>query len=321
MSTTSIASKIDETQFNPEVQSRKIFVGGLSPDTTSDELINYFSKFGEVEDVNLIGELKNKPRGYGFVSFKKEDAVKAILASKSHEINGRLADCGIALLPGTTDTGASSKKQSFKLYVAKIPRGAKKDEITKLFGLFGKVQQVLLVLRSNRDDAFAFIDFASKEALERALSKGTIEYKGKVLTVEKAIPKKAKPGSPTEVASEVRSNHKINQSKREKQKETEGVSLDAVIPLIKSQAVVRSAIVFEVSVSDSLCLTKKITKASIKLEACNNHRPADLVLNLPRTGSWHNSNRIARRSFMSRVPYNPVYYFNGWPIFAVAMNC
>ena len=54
---------------------RKLFVGGLSQDTTEAELTEYFSKYGEVEAVNLKKDnVTQKSRGFGFITFKDSQA-------------------------------------------------------------------------------------------------------------------------------------------------------------------------------------------------------------------------------------------------------
>ena len=49
----------------------KLFVGGLSWQTTEEGLRFYFEKFGELVDVALMTDKRTgQPRGFGFVSFK-----------------------------------------------------------------------------------------------------------------------------------------------------------------------------------------------------------------------------------------------------------
>jgi len=49
----------------------KIFVGGLSWQTTADGLRFYFEKFGELSDVALMTDKRTgQPRGFGFITLK-----------------------------------------------------------------------------------------------------------------------------------------------------------------------------------------------------------------------------------------------------------
>ena len=71
--------------------NRKIFVGGLSAETTSQDIVHYFSQFGEIENARLIGEVKQKPRGYGFVTFVSEKVLDIVL-NMEHSVDGRVID-------------------------------------------------------------------------------------------------------------------------------------------------------------------------------------------------------------------------------------
>ena len=61
----------DTSSFEAESVESKLFIGGLSWQTTADGLRAYFSNFGEIQDVNLmIDKRSNQPRGFAFVTFK-----------------------------------------------------------------------------------------------------------------------------------------------------------------------------------------------------------------------------------------------------------
>jgi hypothetical protein len=54
-----------------ETYEGKIFIGGISWQTTEDGLRYYFEKFGELADVALMKDKQTgTPRGFGFVTFK-----------------------------------------------------------------------------------------------------------------------------------------------------------------------------------------------------------------------------------------------------------
>lgn len=74
MSTSEGHDITQETTATPADQddtAGKLFVGGLSWQTTEDGLRLYFDKFGELVDVALMTDKRTgQPRGFGFVSFK-----------------------------------------------------------------------------------------------------------------------------------------------------------------------------------------------------------------------------------------------------------
>ena len=73
-------------------EENKIFVGGLSWDTTKEAMEGYFSQFGEITDVALITDPNTgRSRGFGFVTFSDGDAIKAV-EGQEHELDGRRID-------------------------------------------------------------------------------------------------------------------------------------------------------------------------------------------------------------------------------------
>jgi RNA recognition motif-containing protein len=70
----------------------KIFVGGLSPTSTSDTLRAYFEKFGVITDCAVVNEPgTKKSRGFGFVEFA--EGIPAGLLEQEHIVGQRR--CGV----------------------------------------------------------------------------------------------------------------------------------------------------------------------------------------------------------------------------------
>jgi RNA recognition motif-containing protein len=69
----------------------KLFVGGLSWDTTTDDLRTAFSKFGTIVDVAVIPDrATGRSRGFGFVTFESpEQADDAVKGMNGAELDGR----------------------------------------------------------------------------------------------------------------------------------------------------------------------------------------------------------------------------------------
>lgn len=71
--------------------AKKLFVGGLSFDTTENTLKETFSGAGTVESaVIIMDKISGRSKGFGFVEMSTEDeAKKAIEMFNSKEIDGR----------------------------------------------------------------------------------------------------------------------------------------------------------------------------------------------------------------------------------------
>uniref|UniRef100_A0A671U565 Musashi RNA binding protein 1b n=1 Tax=Sparus aurata TaxID=8175 RepID=A0A671U565_SPAAU len=64
-------------------RTKKIFVGGLSVNTTIEDVKQYFDQFGKVSVVYR----------FGFVTFENEDVVEKVCEIHFHEINNKMVEC------------------------------------------------------------------------------------------------------------------------------------------------------------------------------------------------------------------------------------
>ena len=71
--------------------SKKLFVGGLSWNTRSDELRNAFAACGQVAEAKVITDRDTgRSRGFGFVTYEnEEDAARAIETLDGSTLDGR----------------------------------------------------------------------------------------------------------------------------------------------------------------------------------------------------------------------------------------
>jgi cold-inducible RNA-binding protein len=76
----------------------KVFVGSLSWNTGNQELRDFFSQVGEVEDARVITDRETgRSRGFGFVTFtNSDDANAAVQKLDNVELDGRTIKVNIA---------------------------------------------------------------------------------------------------------------------------------------------------------------------------------------------------------------------------------
>lgn len=71
--------------------ARTLYVGNLPWATKADDLVETFSRYGEVLDGRIITDRETgRSRGFGFVEVKDEDADEMVTALNGTELEGRV---------------------------------------------------------------------------------------------------------------------------------------------------------------------------------------------------------------------------------------
>ncbi|KAH6804869.1 hypothetical protein C2S51_029700 [Perilla frutescens var. frutescens] len=91
----------------------KVFVGGLAWETPKEAMRDHFEKYGDILEAVIISDkLTGRSKGYGFVTFKDSDAAKKACEDPTPIINGRRANCNLAVLgarrPRSSSTAAAA---------------------------------------------------------------------------------------------------------------------------------------------------------------------------------------------------------------------
>ena len=74
---------------------KKIFVGKILRSLKKSDIVQHFSQFGKIEDVNLI--FKKPKEGFAFIVFDSDEAAEKTLSCNDHVINDVKLECKLAL--------------------------------------------------------------------------------------------------------------------------------------------------------------------------------------------------------------------------------
>ncbi|XP_028929082.1 heterogeneous nuclear ribonucleoprotein D0 isoform X4 [Ornithorhynchus anatinus] len=150
-----------------EEDEGKMFIGGLSWDTTKKDLKDYFSKFGEVVDCTLkLDPITGRSRGFGFVLFKEAESVDKVMDQKEHKLNGKVIDPKRA-------KAMKTKEPVKKIFVGGLSPDTPEEKIREYFGGFGEVESIELPMdnKTNKRRGFCFITFKEEEPVKKIMEK------------------------------------------------------------------------------------------------------------------------------------------------------
>jgi len=167
-----------------EADPRKMFVGGLSWETTIDELREYFTQFGAVKDATIKTDGLGTSRGFGFILFEEESSVEKVLAAGV-----------LSLKEKKIEAKKAAVKEIKKIFVGGVNPQTPEDSIRIHFEQYGEIEAIELPMDKEKAArrGFIFVTFKTVEACNAATAKGKAkqELGENVVDVKKAVPQKA----------------------------------------------------------------------------------------------------------------------------------
>ena len=172
-------------------QLRKLFIGGLSFETTDDSLREHFEKWGTLTDCVVMRDPQTKrSRGFGFVTYSCVEEVDAAMCARPHKVDGRVVE------PKRAVSREDSVKPGAHLTVKKIFVGGIKEDteeynLRDYFEKYGKTEiiEVMKDRQSGKKRGFAFVTFDDHDTADKIVVQKYHTINGHNCEVKKALSK------------------------------------------------------------------------------------------------------------------------------------
>jgi RNA recognition motif-containing protein len=168
----------------------KLFIGGLSQNTSAAMLATYFSQFGKLSGAHVMMDQKtSKSRGFGYVIYADHQVVDKVLAITSHVIDGKRIDPKPAI-PKGVPVIKKVQAQTRRVFVGGVPQHITKKEFQAYFTQFGEIIHADLVVDRHTQNhrGFGFVEYIPglEDVVEKLCRIHRHSLGGKLVEVKKA---------------------------------------------------------------------------------------------------------------------------------------
>ena len=167
--------------------------------TTKDKIKEYFSKYGEIEDIKIVVDKKtNRSKGVGFCRFKDpKSAANAMNNKNKLNLDGRQLTISYSnerkqSAPKEREPREKNHKNNkqnnnnkFSVFVANLNFNSTEEGLRKFFKDCGKIVDIRIAKKSDgRIKGFAHVDFDSKKSVDLAMKKNNCRLDKRRLRIE-----------------------------------------------------------------------------------------------------------------------------------------
>uniref|UniRef100_A0A8C5C716 Heteroous nuclear ribonucleoprotein A3 n=1 Tax=Gadus morhua TaxID=8049 RepID=A0A8C5C716_GADMO len=150
-------------------QLRKLFIGGLSFETTEESLRAHFEQWGTLTDCVVMRDPNSKrSRGFGFVTYSNGSEVDEAMSARPHKVDGRVVE------PKRAVSREDSCRPGAHLTVKKIFVGGIKEDteeyhIQEYFEKYGRIEcvEIMEERSTGKRRGFCFVTFDDHDTVDK----------------------------------------------------------------------------------------------------------------------------------------------------------
>uniref|UniRef100_A0A8C6WMQ1 Heterogeneous nuclear ribonucleoprotein A3 n=1 Tax=Neogobius melanostomus TaxID=47308 RepID=A0A8C6WMQ1_9GOBI len=172
-------------------QVRKLFIGGLSFETTEDSLRAHFEKWGTLTDCVVMRDSDSRrSRGFGFVTYSSVGEVDEAMRNRPHKLDGRAVECKRAV-PREDSNKPGAHLTVKKIFVGGIKEDTEEQHIRDYFERYGKIESIEIMEErsTGKKRGFGFVTFDDHDTVDKIVAQKYHTINSHNCEVRKALSK------------------------------------------------------------------------------------------------------------------------------------
>lgn len=172
-------------------QVRKLFIGGLSFETTEESLRAHFEKWGTLTDCVVMRDSESRrSRGFGFVTYSSVSEVDEAMRNRPHKLDGRAVECKRAV-PREDSNKPGAHLTVKKIFVGGIKEDTEEHHIRDYFERYGKIESIEIMEErsTGKKRGFCFVTFDDPDTVDKIVAQKYHTINSHNCEVRKALSK------------------------------------------------------------------------------------------------------------------------------------
>ncbi|XP_053780751.1 heterogeneous nuclear ribonucleoprotein A1-like [Desmodus rotundus] len=179
-----------ESPREPE-QLQKLFIGGLSFETTDESLRSHFEQWGTLTDCVVMRDPNTKcSRGFGFVTYAAVEEVEAAMNARPHKVDGSVVEPKRAVSRGDSQRPGAHLTVK-KIFVSDIKEDTEEHHLRDYFEQHGKIEviEIMTDRGSGQKRGFVFVTSDNHDSVDKIVIQKYLTVNGHNCEVRKALSK------------------------------------------------------------------------------------------------------------------------------------
>ncbi|XP_061579467.1 heterogeneous nuclear ribonucleoprotein A3 isoform X2 [Cololabis saira] len=164
--------KMENRDSKEPEQLRKLFIGGLSFETTEESLRAHFEQWGSLTDCVVMRDPNSKrSRGFGFVTYTNVNEVDDAMKARPHKVDGRVVEPKRAVSREDSNKPGAHLTVK-KIFVGGIKEDTEEDHIRDYFEKYGKIEciDIMEERSTGKKRGFCFVSFDDHDTVDKIVA-------------------------------------------------------------------------------------------------------------------------------------------------------